>query len=182
MSLFTSDRERRLWLWTLAVVVAIYATLGLAKTLAGALAASGLVENAIWWAMFLMGAAILMLGMKTRLGGAEIGAGLGVLGAYFLLLLRMTLPEERSHMIEYSMVGALIFHALIERHNNGRRVPSPVFLAIGLTALLGWIDEGLQLLLPGRFYDLRDVGFNALAGLMAVVASLFLARVQRRFC
>ena len=26
--LFSSDRERRLWVWTLAVVVAIYSTLG----------------------------------------------------------------------------------------------------------------------------------------------------------
>ena len=34
---FSSDRERRLWGWTLAVVGAIYSTLGLAGTLAGAL-------------------------------------------------------------------------------------------------------------------------------------------------
>ena len=33
MDLFTSDRERRLWLWTLAVLVAIYSTLGLARAL-----------------------------------------------------------------------------------------------------------------------------------------------------
>ena len=31
---FTSDRERRLWSWVLAVIVAIYSTLGLAGTLA----------------------------------------------------------------------------------------------------------------------------------------------------
>ena len=30
-SLFTSDRERRLWCWALAIVVAIYSTLGLAE-------------------------------------------------------------------------------------------------------------------------------------------------------
>ena len=34
VSLYTSDRERRLWFWALAVVVAIYSTLGLAGTLA----------------------------------------------------------------------------------------------------------------------------------------------------
>ena len=34
---FSSERERRLWAWTLAVVVAIYSTMGLARTLAGAL-------------------------------------------------------------------------------------------------------------------------------------------------
>jgi hypothetical protein len=44
LSLFTSDRERRLWAWTLAVVVAIYSTLGLARTLAGALSDKGLLD------------------------------------------------------------------------------------------------------------------------------------------
>ena len=34
MNIFSSYRERRLWLWVLAVMVAIYATLGLAQTLA----------------------------------------------------------------------------------------------------------------------------------------------------
>ena len=38
---FTSDRERRLWAWTLAVVAAIYSTLGLAQTLAAVLGDSG---------------------------------------------------------------------------------------------------------------------------------------------
>lgn len=47
------------------------------------------------------------------------------------------------------------------------------------TALLGWCDEGIQAILPGRVYDLRDVGINALAGFMAVTASLALARARR---
>ena len=34
MGVVASKRERRLWLWTLAVLVAIYATLGLAPILA----------------------------------------------------------------------------------------------------------------------------------------------------
>ncbi len=44
MSFFTSKRERRLWLWTLAVMVAIYATLGPAWTLADALRERNLLE------------------------------------------------------------------------------------------------------------------------------------------
>ena len=43
IALFSSARERRLWLWTLAVVMAIYATLGLAGTLARALREHGLL-------------------------------------------------------------------------------------------------------------------------------------------
>ena len=44
MSFFTSDRERRLWLWTLAVLVAIYSTLGLARMVADTLRKRDLLE------------------------------------------------------------------------------------------------------------------------------------------
>ena len=54
LSLFTSDRERRLWLWTLAVVVAIYSTLGLAGMLAGALRDRGLLAPAVLVSMLLV--------------------------------------------------------------------------------------------------------------------------------
>ena len=49
-----------------------------------------------------------------------------------------------------------------------------------MTALLSWLDEGIQASLPNRVYDVRDVGFNALAGLVAIAASLALARSRRR--
>jgi len=42
-----------------------------------------------------------------------------------------------------------------------------------------WLDEGIQWLLPGRVYDLRDVGFNALAagaGLGAAALGMKLIR------
>jgi VanZ family protein len=42
------------------------------------------------------------------------------------------------------------------------------------TLAAGWIDEGIQGLLPTRFYDLRDVAFNAAAGVLALVALSFL--------
>ena len=37
MPFFSSSRERCLWAWTLAIIVAIYSTLGLASTLVGRL-------------------------------------------------------------------------------------------------------------------------------------------------
>jgi hypothetical protein len=106
MSLFTSDRERRLWLWTLAVVVAIYSTLGLARTLAVALGDSDLVGVGL----FLLGCLLVMAsvvtqGLKTRPSGAEIGVALGVAAAYLLVFVRMAIPTERSHLIEIRRGG-----------------------------------------------------------------------------
>ena len=53
VSLFTSDRERRLWLWTLAVMAAIYSTLGLAPKLAGMLRNRGLIDAAFFFCLLL---------------------------------------------------------------------------------------------------------------------------------
>ncbi len=181
MSLFASDRERRLWFWAVAVVVGIYSTLGLAQKLAGALRDTGAISASFWVGLFLIGAAILMQGLRSRPGGAEIGVALGVAGVYLIAFLRMTAPEERSHIIEYSVVALLVYDVLVERARQGRRVPIPAVNAVVITAMLGAIDEGIRSLLPNRWYDIRDVGFNALASVMAVAASLALAWARRRF-
>ena len=120
-----------------------------------------------------------MQGLKTRPGVAEIGVALGVAGVYFIAFLRMATPEARTHLIEYSLVALLIYQALAERRRNGRLVPAPAVLAVGVTAILGLIDEAIQVLLPNRVFDFIDVGFNALAGFMAIIAILALAWAQR---
>jgi len=177
---FTSDRERRLWFWALAVVVAIYSTLGVAGTLAEVLR-----ERNLWGALFVVGfllvvAAIVGSALKRRPGRREIWVALGVTAVYGMVVVRMGIgPEERTHLFEYGLVAVLIYQALTERLQHGRRVPAPAALAVAATALLGWLDEGIQALLPNRVYDLRDVGVNALAGLMAIAASLALARARR---
>lgn len=180
MSLFSSDRERRLWLWTLVVVTAIYASLGLTQDLAGALRERGFIGPAFILGMVLMAAAILLQASKRRPGGREIGVAFGVVAVYLIAFLRMATPEERTRLVEYSVVALFIYEALAERAGQGRRVRWPALLAVLGTAGLGWLDEGIQALLPGRFYDLRDVGFNALAALMAVGASVALAWARRR--
>ena len=106
-SMFTSDRERRLWTWTLVVVVAIYSTLGLARTLAGTLREEGLLVVAFVLGMVLVAATAAALGLRRKPGAAEIGVALGVAAAYFMVFVRMALPEERTHLIEYGVVARL---------------------------------------------------------------------------
>ena len=182
MTLFSSKRERRLWLWVLVVMVAIYATLGLAQTLAETLEERGLLDISIGLfllCMFLVGVTILTQGLRVRPGRAEVAVVIGVVTAYLLVLTRMTVPTERSHLIEYSVVGVLIYEALTERQSQGRRVPLPPVLAILVTVALGALDEGIQWLLPNRVFDPVDILFNTLAGTMAVAASVALAWARR---
>ena len=181
MVLFSSARERRLWLWTLAVVVAIYSTLGLAATLAGVLHERGLFNAAIFLlCALLVGATVVTQGVKARPGGVEIAVALGIAAVYLLVFLRMASPVERSHLMEYGVVGVFIYAALAERASHGRRVPLPPLLAILATSALGLLDECIQVFLPSRVFDPIDILFNLLAGTMAVAASVALAWARRR--
>ena len=181
MASFKIDRERRLWLWVLAVVVAIWSTLGLAGTLAQTLRQSNLLGVAFFLGFLATIAAIVFSGLSSRPTGREIWVGLGIAIAYGMVVVRMGVPlAERTHLFEYGLVGVLVHRALSERRRCGRWAPAPAPLAVVITALLGWIDEGIQAVLPNRVYDIRDVAFNALAGFMAVGASLVLMWVRRR--
>jgi hypothetical protein len=178
-SRFSSDRERRLWLWTLVVLVAIYSTLSPAQELAVALRERNLLGVTTTAILLLVGVVIAVHWTKTRPGRAETGAAVGVVAVYLTTLIRMPVPEARSHLFEYGLVAMLIYHALSERRRNGRRVPVPALLALVATALLGWLDEGIQAFLPNRVYDLVDVGLNAAFATMAIAATLVIGWARR---
>jgi VanZ family protein len=180
MALFTSDRERRLWLLALAVLAAIYSTLGPAQIVAGALRERNLLRISVAALILLVGLIIAGQWVKRRPGWREIGVAVGVTFVYLWALARILSPEERTHLVEYSVVAIFIHRALLERRRNGGRVPIPGAIALLVTLLLGWLDEAIQALLPNRVYDIRDVGFNTLAALMAITASLALARARGR--
>ncbi|HAV77391.1 MAG TPA: VanZ family protein [Anaerolineae bacterium] len=173
MSIYSSDRERRLWIWTLIVVAAIYSTLGLTATLAETLLESGMFTNAFITAFLLMLTAVLTQGLKVRPRGIELGVGIGIAAVYIMVFARMGIVE-RTHLFEYSIVATLIYEALKERASQGRIVRAPGLVAILVTSLIGALDEGIQFLLPSRVFDPIDMGFNALAGFMAVIANVAL--------
>lgn len=152
----------------------IYSTLGLARSLAGVLRDRGLLDGAFVLGFLLIFVAIILVRVKKWPNLFQIGVGVAITAVYLMTFARMGIPEERTHLFEYSVVGLFIFEALTERHNNGRRVPIPAVLAVVMTALLGLVDEGIQWVLPTRYFDWIDVGFNALAGVMAVGGSMAL--------
>jgi hypothetical protein len=89
-----------------------------------------------------------------------------VLALYALIILPLGSPEEKIHFIEYGIV-ALLAHTA----TPAPWTPRTRFIATALFVLAaGWIDEAIQALLPSRVYDLRDVAFNATAGLITLLA------------
>ena len=169
MSVFSSNRERRLWRWSLLTVLGIYATLPFASSFATYLYNQGLAAVVFLTCLLLIGITILIQGLRTRPSGLEIGVGIGVATVFVLVLFRLSLPE-RSHIIEYGVVATLVYEALMERTIQGRYVPLPAVFAITLTSTAGAIDELVQFSLPNRHFEWTDILFNFLAAFMAVVA------------
>ncbi len=179
--LFTSRRERRLWFCALAVVVAIYSTLGLAGSLAELLREHDLLPAAVLVLMLATVAAIVGSGLKRRPRGREVWVALGVTAVYAMAVVRMGgTMEERTHLFEYGIVAVLIYQALSERARNGRRVRAPAVLALVATVALGWIDEGLQALIPNRVYDNFDVVRNSVAAMIGIAGSVVVGWVNAR--
>jgi VanZ family protein len=175
MSLFTSNREKRLWILAFVVVVTIYSTVGLVWKIAATLHNYDLLAVFFVTGMLLVGATIVTQGLTVRPGGTEIVITLGLIATFFMAATRITLLEERSHLIEYSIVAVFIYEALKERKSHGAYVPNPGLIAIIATSIIGIIDEAIQAFLPSRVFDPQDISFNIFAAIFAIIASLILS-------
>lgn len=174
-----SERERRLWRWTAVTLLAIYSTLGPAQVLAAALRERNLLRFFVAVVVLTTCIAITRIWIRRRPGRREVGAAAGVAAVYLMAWIRIHSLEERTHLFEYGLVATLIYQALVERNRHGNGLPLPALQAVALTGLLGWVDEGIQAVLPNRVYDLRDVGFNLLAAIIAASGNAVLAWARR---
>lgn len=160
----------------------------------GRWAALGLYTLALY-ALLPIGPRLGLAALRTAPGSWLLGPGLAVLGAAGALALVVRLRRrrappwaylalagaalayvvafsslraarlERTHLPEYGVAGILAWRALVPL------VPGPAayVAAAGLGAAIGLGDELLQGVVPGRHWDLRDVGMNALGALLGVI-------------
>ena len=124
MGLFSSRRERRLWLWALAVVALIFASLGFSGRLVDLLGNDNVAAGAFGLALLLVAATILTDGLQSKPTHIEMAVAFGIAAVILMALLRLTLAE-RSHLIEYGVLAVFIHAALTERAEQGRRVRLP---------------------------------------------------------
>jgi len=177
-SVFSSNRERRLWTWVLIVVVTIFATLELTATLVGQVD-EGLLALAFLLCLIMVGLTIVTQGLAVRPGGVEIGVTGGIIAVYVLLGVRMAIPE-RSHLMEYGVLAVLVYEAIHERLANERHVPFPNLFAFLIPSAIGVLDESIQAILPNRTFDWQDIIFNVLAALAAVLGMMVMRWARTR--
>lgn len=183
---FRTARERRYWLAAAVLLTAIYATLAWVRPLADFLRAANLLRTVVVLAFLGSAATAAAIWLRSRPGRWEAVA-MALFGlVYGGAVLRMERAEEALHFLEYGAFAALLYAALDERRRAGppggwlARPGVPSATTVLATAAAGWLDEGIQGLLPSRVYDLRDVAFNATAGVIVTAAFAVRTRIRRR--
>lgn len=179
MPLFKSTREKRLWLVSVLVIVAIFSTLVMGRPFESLLRSQDVQAVFFLLGMALVGATVLAHGLKNRTSKIEIAIWIGLLAVYLMLFFRLGAPE-RSHLIEYSVLAIFVHMALTERFGDGQSKWKPAFLALVITFSIGAIDECLQLFLPERVFDPLDIIFNGMAALFAIGSSMIIQWARRR--
>jgi hypothetical protein len=151
-------------------LLAIYSTLAYVRVITNALRDRGVLRISVAIAFVLAASIALSLIFRTRERRTPrmLLSLVAVAAVYAIVIWPMDSPEEKIHFIEYGVV-ALLAYASFRRY-----VASALFVLA-----VGWIDEGIQGLLPSRFYDLRDVAFNAAAGVLALAALAVCSRARR---
>lgn len=180
MSFFTSSREKRLWLYTLLVVLPIVLTLVFSGKLAGLLANEQVQVGVFMICMILIGSAIIIHALHTQPSKTELAIWVGLVAVYLLLFIRVGNAEHRTHLMEYGVLAIFVHRAFIERYRLRNQWLKPALLAFAMTLSLGVLDECVQHVIPSRVFDLNDMLFNGFAAFVAIGTSIMLQLVRKR--
>ncbi len=176
MSLFRNPTERRLWIAAAVLQSAILLSLSLGDNVVRFLRGNNLLRVTVLVVLIgaLVGVGVLL--RRARAGWPTMLVGFALVAAYVLVLLRIERPEERLHLVQYGAITALVFAAVRARHLPEERLNLALVVAFVVGAALGWLDEGVQYLLPDRYYEFRDAMLNVTAAALASVSSWMLLR------
>lgn len=169
MGLFTSNKEKRLWFYTLLVCVAIFSTLIIGKPLVKVFTHQNTQAALFMVVMLLISITVLVYGLRKKPKKIEWVIIIGITAVFIMLLLRLNI-SERSHLLEYSVLAIFVHKALSERLKHRKKASQIKLWAILITALIGILDESIQIFIPYRVFDVEDIVFNVLAVTMVIVA------------
>ncbi len=179
--------ERFWWRAAAAYLVLLYLSLYPIQFVMDFLRAHDLLRASLAASFATLAALVVLALVRRRAGRLEWLALVAVGAVYALQMSRMGIVQERFHLAEYGGLALILRAALAARFARpGHGVARPRAVAAAgawlLAVAAGWLDELIQAVLPNRRYDLRDVGFNALAAALALagLAALELARGRDR--
>jgi hypothetical protein len=169
---FVSRMLKEPWFAVAIWVAVIYTTIPFVRRLREAFVArlpAELIGFAVMAVVGLAAAAALLVLARSprRLRPADALWLLAVAGAVLLWTRNlMGQPEEAVHFLEYGALGVLTYRALRVRTADA----TVFFTAALLGVLVGTVDEIIQWVTPGRYWDVRDIVLNGGASVLVQVA------------
>ena len=168
MGFFLSKREKRYWIYSALVTLAILSTtLFLTRPFQRIL----VDQNVQFWVfltgLILIASTIVYCGLYYNLSKFDLVVWLGMLGVAVMFFFRLG-AAERSHIMEFSVLAIFLHLALVERSKHVKVIMHPSILSIMITVFIGVVDEGLQYFLPERVFDFYDIWFNVIAAVGAI--------------
>lgn len=152
-----------------AYIALIYSTLSITPAIFRFFSkAIGPSITAITDSVFISCLAVLVLLFYRKLKGRGFKSYAGlmaVLSIYGVILCRLTpLTAEKIHLVEYGFLGYLAMRVFRDVRSRDLRYICVIIVIIAI----GWGDELIQKVLPGRVYDIRDIYMNILSGLLGL--------------
>lgn len=169
-----TELRKLYWLLAISWTALIYGTLGVVRPICEFLRGHIPFKAAISGLILLIFALALSIGFKHSLPRKKrtyfflVVILAGYAGSFYFL----PIPEERIHLVQYGVLAFLIYRALSLDLSG----ISAYICSFGLTSLLGWLDEMLQQVTPGRFFDWKDVLLNAISTLLALTFTYILTK------
>jgi len=153
------------WLWVALCTLSIFLVVPLARTIQKFVSARWgraffgygvLAATAVAFCILIF---ILVFRLKVRSASNYLWlTAVAALYVHFTLQLWRA-PEEAVHFLEYGLLGFFLFRALSLTIRDESIYPTAFLIG----SLIGIFDEVLQWMMPGRYWDFRDAGLNALA-------------------
>jgi hypothetical protein len=160
------------WLWVALCALAIFFVVPFARAIQAftskhfGAAFFIILLLAVVAAAFLIVLYVLIFRLKIRTASQYIWLVAGVALYFYIGLTRIKNPFEGAHYLEYGLLGCLLFRAWRFSIPDG----SVYWAAFFSGALVGIIDEIVQWITPDRYWDMADVGMNALAVGLILIA------------
>ena len=155
------------WIWVVLFTLFVYATLPVGPRVWRWFTSSSTFwsENLGVAGLVLVGAGAVWIAARRAdlsLRSWVVGAAIALTYAACLRFINLT-PAEKTHFLYYGFLGFLV-HQAMRQHLEGSSLYAGV---VALVAVIGLGDELIQYALPGRFFEWKDVGLNALSGALA---------------
>lgn len=153
------------WLWVALCTLAIFLVVPLARTIQSFVQARwggslfGYTVLVVAGSTFLTLICFLYFKLKIRSPSNYIWLTI-ITGLYVYFTLKLwKVPVEAIHFLEYGLLGFFLFRAF-RLTTKDKSIYLSAFL---FGSLVGILDEIIQWMVPLRYWDIRDVGLNALS-------------------